>query len=110
MTLRPLLNVALAAVAAVASFAHAQEPAPPVMPKVPPHTCVKPEVLNSFASQNQIRTFNRTYKAYGECINKYIESTKALADAAVAAGNNAVDEFNKLAVEIKAQNEAAPKN
>jgi hypothetical protein len=107
MTLRPLFSVALAAVAAVATSAHAQEPAPVAMPKVPPHNCVKPELLSSFASQNQIKTFNRTYKAYGECINKYIDGTKALADAAVAAGNSAIDEFNKLAGEIKAQNEAA---
>ena len=47
------------------------------------------------------------YKAYGECINKYIADAKALSDAALAAGNKAVDEFNKLSAEIKAQNEAA---
>ena len=88
--------------------AFAQEQPPPVtMPAVPQHNCVKPEPVNSLSSQNQIRTFNRTYKAYGECIKKYADDAKALSEAALAAGNKAVEEFNKLSAEIKAQNEAA---
>ena len=56
-----------------------------------------------------MRRFNDNYKAYGECIKKYIEGAKALADAALAAGNAAVGEYNKLTEDIKAHNEAISK-
>jgi hypothetical protein len=108
MVFRSILAVALLAVSVLATPASAQEqPAPVAMPAVPPHNCVKPETVGSLASALQIRTFNRTYAAYGECIKKYTDSAKALSEAALAAGNKAVDEYNKLAAEIKAQNEAA---
>ena len=43
---------------------------------------------------------------YNACIRKYVDDTKALATAAQAAGNSAVDEFNKFAAEIRAEVEA----
>jgi hypothetical protein len=108
MWFRPALSAALAAFAFIVTPAHAQDQPPPVaMPAVPPHNCVKPELVNSLSSQNQIKAFNRNYKAYAECINKYTEDAKGLANAAIKSGNAAVDEFNKLSAEIKAQNEAA---
>jgi hypothetical protein len=109
MVIRSIPAAALAIVAFFATAAvFAQEQSAPVtMPAVPQHNCVKPEPVNSLSSNNQIRTFNKVYKAYSECINKYIEDVKALSNAALAAGNKAVDEFNKLSAEIKAQNEAA---
>lgn len=108
MVCRSILAAALAAISAFATLASAQEQRAPVaMPAIPPHNCVKPETVGSLASPAQIRTFNRTYAAYGECIKKYADDARALSDAAVAAGNKAVEEYNKLAVELKAQNEAA---
>jgi hypothetical protein len=105
-----LVRPALAAIAFFLTPALAQDQPPPVaMPAVPPHNCVKPEMISSLSSQNQIRTFNRNYKAYAECIKKYTGDAKSLSDAALAAGNKAVDEFNAISAEIKALNDAAPK-
>jgi hypothetical protein len=108
MACRSILAVALAAVSAFAGPASAQEQRAPVaMPAVPTHNCVKPESVGPLASQAQIRTFNRAYAAYSECIKKYADAAKALSDAALAAGNKAIEEYNTLAAELKAQNEAA---
>ena len=92
--------------AVIATGAHAQA-APVTMPAIPPHNCVKPEFPGRLASSTRITAFNKDYAAYGECIRKYVDDTKSMVNAAVAAGNGAVDEFNKFAAEIKAQNEAA---
>jgi len=89
--------------------AHAQEQQQVTFPSVPPNSCVKPELPGSNATQTIMRKFNDNYKAYGECIKKYIEGAKALADAALAAGNAAVGDYNKLTEEIKAHNEAVNK-
>ncbi len=51
--------------------------------------------------------FNRDFNAYGECVKKYVEETKVIINAAAAAGNGAVEEFNKFAADIKAQDEGA---
>jgi hypothetical protein len=107
MISRPFLATAIAALLAViATGAHAQA-APVNMPAIPPHNCVKPEFPGKLASSTRISAFNKDYSAYGECIKKYVDDTKSMVNAAVAAGNGAVDEFNKFAAEIKAQNEAA---
>jgi len=95
------------AIAASAMAAGAQEPPAPVtMPTIPAHNCGKPELPGANATQATMRKFNDTYKAYSECIRKYVEGAKTLADAALAAGNSAVVEYNKLTEEIKAHNEA----
>jgi hypothetical protein len=105
-----LFRPALAAIAFFLTPALAQDQPPPVaMPAVPPHNCLKPEMVNSLSSQNQIRAFNRNYKAYAECIKKYTDDAKALSNAALTAGNKAVDEFNEISAQIKALNDAAPK-
>jgi len=106
MNARILFAIALGASAMVVN---AQEPAPVNMPTVPPHNCVKPELPGANANNARMRQFNDSYKAYGECIRKYIEGAKALADSALAAGNNAVTEYNKLTEDIKAHNEALNK-
>jgi hypothetical protein len=92
--------------AVIAAGANAQA-VPVTMPAIPPHNCVKPEFPGRLASSTRITAFNKDYTAYGECIKKYVDDTKSMVNAAVAAGNGAVDEFNKFAAEIKAQNEAA---
>jgi hypothetical protein len=105
MAIHNYLAAASIAVAVIATAGHAQQP-PVAMPSVPPHNCVKPELLNSLASNLQIRQFNNSYKIYAECIKKYIDDTKVLSEAAIAAGNKAVEEFNAFSAEIKKQNEA----
>jgi hypothetical protein len=108
MIFRRVLAVALPILAVIVIPVYGQQVQPPVeMPAIPPHNCVKPELVGSLASQNQIKAFNSSYKAYNQCIKKYVDDAKALADAALAAGNNAVDEFNKVAAAIKAQADAA---
>lgn len=103
MNVRTLFAVAFAA---SAISANAQEqPAPVAMPTVPAHNCVKPELPGANATQSVMRRFNDTYKNYGECIKKYIDGAKALADSAMQAGNNAVNEYNKLTEQIKSHNE-----
>ena len=81
MNARILFAIALGASAMVVN---AQEPAPVNMPTVPPHNCVKPELPGANANNARMRQFNDSYKAYGECIRKYIEGAKALADSALA--------------------------
>jgi hypothetical protein len=95
-----------AALALIANGVHAQD-TPVTMPAIPPHNCVKPEFPGKLASSSRISVFNKEYTAYSACIKKYIEDTKTMVNAAVAAGNAAVEEFNKFATDIKAQNEAA---
>jgi hypothetical protein len=85
---------------------HAQA-APVTMPAIPSHNCVKPEFPGNLGSNTKITAFNKAYTAYGECIKKYIADTKAMANAAIDAGNTAVEEFNKFVAEIKAETEAA---
>lgn len=99
--------VGICALAAVSFNAFAQAPAPAAAsPGVPANTCVKPEFPGRLASSSRITAFNKDYAAYRDCTNKYVDATKKLANDAVAAGNAAVDDFNKFAAEIKAQNDA----
>jgi len=105
------MNSRFAFAAAVLMFAWsatamAQTPAAPTMPAIPPHQCVKPAIPGESAAATRINTFNRDISAYSDCIKKYVEDTKALMSAAQAAGNAAVDEFNKYVAEIKAQRES----
>jgi hypothetical protein len=53
------------------------------------------------------RGHNEHYTAYGERMKKYIDDTKLILNAAATAVNGAVEEFNKFAADIKAQDEAA---
>jgi hypothetical protein len=114
MTLRPLLTRAsLAALATLALSVLAQTPTPTPAPSqalvIPPHSCVAPEYptkekrerLRGDAYNRAIEAFNRDNKAYGECIRKYVEDTKALVKAAADAGNKAIDEYNKYTADMK---------
>lgn len=105
MNARLFVATVLTTLVAGAMPAVAQQPAPVVMPAVPPHNCVKPELPGRLAMEQPkvMNAFNRETKAYRECIQKYVDDTKALTAAAVAAGNAAVDDFNKLNAEIKAE-------
>jgi hypothetical protein len=98
----------LAAIAFMASVAGAQQPAAPAMPAIPQHTCVKPEFPGAFADSRRFDRFNKEYKAYSDCIKKYVDETKVLSDAIVEAGNNAIKEYNAFSAEL-AERQAAKK-
>ena len=103
-----LVTSLAASLSVIAAGARAQA-APVTMPAIPPHNCVKPEFPGTgrLVSPNRISAFNKEYAAYSGCIKKYVEETKAMANAAIAAGNEAIDEFNKFSTELKAENDAA---
>ena len=110
MICRLFLAASLAASLAVAAAsAHAQA-APATAPvtapiTIPPHKCVKPEYPGKSASNQKFVAFNKDYVAYGACIQKYVDETKLILNAAAAAVNGAVEEFNKFGEDIKAQDE-----
>lgn len=91
-----------------ASLAVAQQPAAPPTPAAPQNTCVKPEFPGAFADSRRFDRFNKEYKVYSDCIKKYVDETKAIADAAVEAGNKAIKEFNEFSAEL-AERQAAKK-
>jgi hypothetical protein len=101
-----LATLLAASLSAIAAGAHAQ-PAPAAAPNIPPHKCVKPEYPGKLASSQKFNAFNKDFNAYGECMKKYIEEIKVILNAATTAVNGAVEEFNKFAADIKAQDEAA---
>jgi len=104
MRLRPLLALSIAAFPLGVA---AQTPPPAAAaPLVPPNTCVKPEFSGRLAIDPNMTTFNRNFKAYGECVKKYVDQNKAIAEAATAAANRVVDEYNTYTAEIKAKIEA----
>jgi hypothetical protein len=73
---------------------------------VAPNTCVKPPFSGRLASDPNLTIFNRQFKAYGECVKKYVDQNKAIANSATAAANRAVDEYNAYTAEIKEKIEA----
>jgi hypothetical protein len=97
-----------AASVAAFSFGAAAQTPPPASGAalVPPNTCVKPEFSGRLASDPNMTTFNRQFKAYGECVKTYVERNKAIAEAATAAANRVVDEYNSYTTEVKAKIEA----
>jgi hypothetical protein len=103
------MHVRLVFAVSIAAFslgAAAQTPAPATPPLVAPSTCVKPEFSGRLATDANMTTFNRQFNAYGECVKKYVEQNKAIAEAATAAANRAVDEYNTYTADIKAKIEA----
>lgn len=104
MHLRPLF---LLSIAAFSLGAAAQTPAPAgAAPIVAANTCVKPEYPGKPASEPRVTAFNRDFKAYGECVKKYVDQNKAIAEAATTSANRAIDEYNTYTAEIKAKIEA----
>ncbi len=90
----------------VAGGAQAQVAPAPSAVVIPPNKCVKPEYPGKLANSQRFNAFNKDFNAYGECIKKYVEETKVILNVAAAAANGAVEEFNKFAADIKAQDEA----
>jgi hypothetical protein len=110
----------LTALAAFAVPALAQTPAPAAAASttqaftVPPHTCVAPkfpsksdtEHLHGDSYNKVIESFNKNYKAYGECIKKYVDDTNQWVKAVADAGNKAIEEYNKYTADLKEKIEA----
>ena len=110
----PRLCLASTAVASLLAFsAFAQQPAPAPTTAatitVAPPTCVKPEFPGPFSDQRRFDRFNKEAKAYADCIKKYITETKAVSDANIEAGNNAIKEFNAYIEEVDARQAAMKK-
>jgi hypothetical protein len=122
MNLRSVLVVLAAAPVAVGSWAQtppAQPPTPAAqapaataaspgttMPSIPPHNCVQPVYPGKNAPNTKVKEFNTTNQAYGDCIRKYVETVRTLANSAIQSGNDAVTEYNKFTEEVKKQIEA----
>ncbi len=84
------------AVAALPAFAQA----PTVT--IPKNTCEKPdEYPGRLASDQRLRTWQKTMETYGNCVKKYADEQRVIAEAATKAGNDAVTEYNALAAKAK---------
>lgn len=69
---------------------------------VPKNTCSKPEEYpGHLASQTRVKAWQKQMDDYGTCIKKYTADQRAIADAAVKAGNDAVEEYNQVANKAK---------
>ena len=114
MICRHFLAAWLVAIAVGAPSASAQQPAPATTVAIPKHSCVKPDVsrlggtadMRGSAEALRMAAFNKEYKAFSECIKKYVEGTNAISTAANAAGKAAI-EFNAITAEAKAKSEAS---
>lgn len=62
-----------------------------------------------FSDQRRFDRFNREAKTYADCIKKYIADTKAVSDANIEAGNNAIKDFNAYIEEVDARQAAMKK-
>jgi hypothetical protein len=81
-----------------ASVATAQQaPAPAGGDAVPPkHSCTKPgDYPGSLASENQRRAWQKDYIGYTDCLKKFINDQKAIAEPHVKAYNAAIEEYNE---------------
>ena len=105
MHFRPIFAASLAALS-LGATAQTPPPAAAGAPLVAPTTCVKPEFSGRLASDPNMTTFNRQFKAYGECVKAYVEHNKEIAEAATAAANRVVDEYNTYTADVKAKIEA----
>ena len=107
-----IASAAAAALIAIGAFAQQPAPAPEAGTStvtVAPPACVKPEFPGPFSDQRRFDRFNKESKNYADCIKKYIAETKAVSDANVAAGNNAIKEFNDFIAEVDARQAAMKK-
>ena len=123
--------IALAAAlvaAGIATAPMAQQPAAPAAPPapagastaappataaapIPKHNCVKPsEYPGNLASDNQRRTWQKSYVDYVECLKTFVKEQQALAEPHVRASNEAIEEHNNAIKDYNAQIEKAKGN
>ena len=99
--------------AAPASPAPATTATPPAKPAAPTpkHNCVKPsEYPGNLASDNQRRTWQKSYVDYVECLKTFVKEQQALAEPHVRASNEAIEEHNNAIKDYNAQIEKAKGN
>ena len=66
------------------------------------NTCARPEDYpGRLASDTRRKAWQKSMDEYGNCIKKYAADQRAIADAAVKAGNDAVEEYNAVANRAK---------
>jgi hypothetical protein len=99
MTFRFLRSVPLFVLAAAALPALAQTPPEP--PSVPHHNCTAPAYPGRDANKAEVDKFNADYKAYGDCMKKYVEETNRWLKATADEVNKAIDEYNKYTENLK---------
>lgn len=99
-----------AAPATPAPATAATAPAKPAAP-TPKHNCVKPsEYPGNLASDNQRRTWQKSYVDYVECLKTFVKEQQALAEPHVRASNEAIEEHNNAIKDYNAQIEKAKGN
>ena len=77
----------------------------------PKHNCVKPsEFPGNLASDNQRRTWQKSYVDYVECLKTFVKEQQALAEPHVRASNEAIEEHNNAIKDYNAQVEKAKAN
>ncbi|HEV8502630.1 MAG TPA: hypothetical protein VGR63_13715 [Casimicrobiaceae bacterium] len=66
------------------------------------NTCAHPEDYpGRLASDTRRKAWQKSMDEYGNCIKKFAADQRAIADAAVKAGNDAVEEYNAVANKAK---------
>jgi hypothetical protein len=100
---------AAAAAPAPAPAAAAAPATTAALPVIPAHACVAPTFPPKEAANAKIVAFNTDYKAYGDCIKKYVDDNRTWVNAVVDNNNKAIDEYNKYNENLKQQIEAAKK-
>jgi hypothetical protein len=96
------LIAALIAAAAIPAFAADEAATKPAAAPVK-HSCEQPEFPGRLADQAKFDRFNKKYKAYGECMRKFIDEQAAISNAAAAAGNAAINEYNSFVKSVNEQ-------
>jgi hypothetical protein len=91
------------AAAPAATPAPAAEAASTAAPAYPAPNCVTPNYPGKSGTDAQVLAFNRDFKAYGDCIRKYVDDARALSNAAIEAGNKVVLEYNKYTEDMRKQ-------
>jgi hypothetical protein len=99
--------VALAAAAAV-GIAAAQSPAPAPASAAPRSACVKPDAHpGRLASDNRKKQWFNDANAWRDCMKIHVAALQAQANTAIAAANQAVEDFNRTSRELQEQSDAA---
>ena len=111
----PFMRIVVVAGFALASAAAAQQsptaaPAAAAAP-VPKHSCTKPgDFPGSLATENQRRNWQKGYVDYVDCLKKFINDQRALAEPHIKASNDAINDYNAGVKEYNAQIEKAKGN
>ncbi len=70
---------------------------------VTPHACKKPKLLSRAADMEENKRFDRDFKVYKSCIEKYVKEHDGLAVAHHNVAKAAVDEINAFVVKANAK-------